>query len=135
MFGRFFILFWLDKLNKPFIYVRSDRKKHGRKNSVEGYFKNNQKVIVIEDLISTGKSSLEACDSLIEENLKVKGLVSIFNYNFDISKKNFQSKQINYYSLCSYNFLIEYAAEENYISKSEVEQLEKWRSDPENWNK
>ena len=88
-----------DKLNKPFIYVRSDRKKHGRKNSVEGYFKNNQKVIVIEDLISTGKSSLEACDSLIEENLKVKGLVSIFNYNFDISKKNFQSKQIKYLSL------------------------------------
>ena len=124
-----------DKLNKPFIYVRSDRKKHGRKNSVEGYFKNNQKVIVIEDLISTGKSSLEACDSLTAENLKVKGLVSIFNYNFDISKNNFQSKQIKYHSLCSYNFLIEYAAEENYISKSELEQLEKWRSDPENWNK
>lgn len=124
-----------NKLNKPFIYVRSDRKKHGRKNSVEGYFKNNQKVVVIEDLISTGKSSLEACDSLIAENLKVKGLVSIFNYNFDISKNNFQSKQIKYHSLCSYNFLIEYAAEENYISKSELEQLEKWRSDPENWNK
>ena len=124
-----------DKLNKPFIYVRSDRKKHGRKNSVEGYFKNNQKVLVIEDLISTGKSSLEACDSLTAENLKVKGLVSIFNYNFDISKKNFQSKQIEYYSLCSYNFLIEYAAEENYISQSELKQLEKWRSDPENWYK
>jgi orotate phosphoribosyltransferase len=124
-----------NKLNKPFIYVRAGRKKHGRKNSVEGYFKNNQKVVVIEDLISTGKSSLEACDSLIAENLKVKGLVSIFNYNFDISKNNFQSKQIKYHSLCSYNFLIEYAAEENYISKSELEQLEKWRSDPENWNK
>ena len=124
-----------DKLNKPFIYVRSDRKKHGRKNSVEGYFRNNQKVVVIEDLISTGKSSLEACDSLTAENLKVKGLVSIFNYNFDISKKNFQSKQIEYYSLCSYNFLIEYAAEENYIAQSELKQLEKWRSDPENWNK
>ena len=124
-----------DKLNKPFIYVRSDRKKHGRKNSVEGYFKNNQKVVVIEDLISTGKSSLEACDSLIEENLKVKGLISIFNYNFDVSKKNFQSKQIKYYSLCSYNFLIEYAAKQNYISDSEIEQLKKWRADPENWIK
>ena len=78
---------------------------------------------------------MEACDSLIEENLKVKGLVSIFNYNFDVSKKNFHSKQIKYYSLCSYNFLIEYAAEENYISKSEVDQLEKWRTDPENWIK
>ena len=124
-----------NKLNKPFIYVRSGRKKHGRKNSVEGYFQKNQRVIVIEDLISTGKSSLEACDSLIEENLNVQGLVSIFNYNFDISKANFESKKINYYSLCSYNFLIEYAAQQNYISRKEIDEFKKWRSDPENWNK
>ena len=92
-------------------------------------------MIVIEDLISTGKSSLEACDSLIEENLNVQGLVSIFNYNFDISKANFESKRINYYSLCSYNFLIEYAAQQNYVSSKEIDELKKWRSDPENWNK
>ena len=72
-----------NKLDKPFIYVRSDRKKHGRKNNIEGFYKKDQKVVVIEDLISTGKSSLDACDSLISENLKIKSLVSIFNYNFN----------------------------------------------------
>ena len=100
-----------NKLNKPFIYVRSGRKKHGRKNSVEGYFENNQKVVVVEDLISTGKSSLEACDSLIERGeFKYCGLMSIFNYDFDISKSNFDRMGIKYFSLCSYNFLINYAA-------------------------
>jgi len=124
-----------NKLNKPFIYVRSGRKKHGRQNSVEGFYKKNQKIVVIEDLISTGNSSIEACESLITENLNVQGLISIFNYNFDISKTNFESKNIKYYSLCSYNFLIEYAAKQNYISDSEIEQLKKWRADPENWIK
>ena len=124
-----------NKLNKPFVYVRSDRKKHGRKNSVEGYFQKNQKVVVIEDLISTGKSSLEACNSLLAEGLTIEGLVSIFNYNFDVSKKNFESKKIKYYSLCSYEFLIKFAAKQNYISEKEIQKLKSWRSDPENWIK
>ena len=124
-----------NKLNKPFVYVRSDRKKHGRKNSVEGFFQKNQKVVVIEDLISTGKSSLEACDSLLAEGLNIEGLVSIFNYNFDVSKKNFESKKIKYYSLCSYEFLIKVAAKQNYISEKEIQKLKSWRSDPENWIK
>jgi len=124
-----------NKLNKPFVYVRSDRKKHGRKNSVEGFFQKNQKVVVIEDLISTGKSSLEACDSLLAEGLTIEGLVSIFNYNFDVSKKNFESKKIKYYSLCSYEFLIKFAAKQNYISEKEIQKLKSWRSDPENWIK
>tara|TARA_Y100001958_G_scaffold26477_1_gene16735 strand:- start:1003 stop:1644 length:642 start_codon:yes stop_codon:yes gene_type:complete len=124
-----------NKLNKPFIYVRSDRKKHGRKNSVEGFFQKNQKVVVIEDLISTGKSSLEACDSLLAEGLTIEGLVSIFNYNFDVSKKNFESKKIKYYSLCSYELLIKFAAKQNYISEKEIQKLKSWRSDPENWIK
>jgi len=124
-----------NKLNKPFVYVRSDRKKHGRKNSVEGYFQKNQKVVVIEDLISTGKSSLEACDSLLAEGLTIEGLVSIFNYNFDVSKKNFESKKIKYYSLCSYELLIKFAAKQNYISEKEIQKLKSWRSDPENWIK
>ena len=124
-----------NKLNKPFIYVRSDRKKHGRKNSVEGFFQKNQKVVVIEDLISTGKSSLEACDSLLAEGLNIEGLVSIFNYNFDVSKKNFESKKIKYYSLCSYELLIKFAAKQNYISEKEIQKLKSWRSDPENWIK
>ena len=122
-----------NKLNKPFIYVRSGRKKHGRKNCVEGYFENNQKVVVVEDLISTGNSSLEACESLREENLNILGLMSIFNYDFDVSKSNFVSRGIKYLSLCSYNFLINYALEENFISNDELEKLKKWRSDPENW--
>ena len=124
-----------NKLNKPFIYVRSDRKKHGRKNSVEGFFQKNQKVVVIEDLISTGKSSLEACNSLLAEGLTIEGLVSIFNYNFDVSKKNFESKKIKYYSLCSYELLIKFAAKQNYISEKEIQKLKSWRSDPENWIK
>ena len=124
-----------NKLNKPFVYVRSDRKKHGRKNSVEGFSQKNQKVVVIEDLISTGKSSLEACDSLLAEGLTIEGLVSIFNYNFDVSKKNFESKKIKYYSLCSYELLIKFAAKQNYISEKEIQKLKSWRSDPENWIK
>ena len=124
-----------NKLDKPFIYVRSDRKKHGRKNNIEGFYKKNQKVVVIEDLISTGKSSLDACDSLISENLKIKSLVSIFNYNFDISEENFKSKKIEYFSLCSYNYLINYALENNFFSSSEIDELRKWRNDPINWNR
>ena len=124
-----------NKLDKPFIYVRSDRKKHGRKNNIEGFYKKDQKVVVIEDLISTGKSSLDACDSLISENLKVKSLVSIFNYNFDISEENFKSKKIQYFSLCSYNYLIDYALENNFFSSSEIDELRKWRNDPINWNR
>ena len=124
-----------NKLDKPFIYVRSDRKKHGRKNNIEGFYKKDQKVVVIEDLISTGKSSLDACDSLISENLKIKSLVSIFNYNFDISEENFKSKKIEYFSLCSYNYLINYALENNFFSSSEIDELRKWRNDPINWNK
>lgn len=123
-----------NKLDKPFIYVRSDRKKHGRKNNIEGFYKKDQKVVVIEDLISTGKSSLDACDSLISENLKIKSLVSIFNYNFDVSEENFKSKKIQYFSLCSYNYLIDYALENNFFSSSEINELRKWRNDPINWN-
>ena len=124
-----------NKLNKPFVYVRADRKKHGRKNSIEGFYKKSQKVVVIEDLISTGNSSLEACQSLISENLKIKGLISIFNYNFEISKLNFESKNISYSSLCSYNYLIDYAVKNNYVSDVELTKLIKWRNNPQEWNK
>ena len=124
-----------NQLNKPFIYVRADRKKHGRKNSIEGFFEKSQKVVVIEDLISTGNSSLEACQSLISENLKIKGLISIFNYNFEISKLNFESKNISYSSLCSYNYLIDYAVKNNYVNDVELTQLIKWRNNPQEWNK
>ena len=124
-----------NKLKKPFVYVRADRKKHGRKNSIEGFYEKSQKVVVIEDLISTGNSSLEACQSLISENLKIKGLISIFNYNFEISKLNFESKNISYSSLCSYNYLIDYAVKNNYVNDVELTQLIKWRNNPQEWNK
>ena len=124
-----------NKLNKPFVYVRADRKKHGRKNSIEGFYEKSQKVVVIEDLISTGNSSLEACQSLISENLKIKGLISIFDYNFEISKLNFESKNISYSSLCSYNYLIDYAVKNNYVSDVELTQLIKWLNNPQEWNK
>ena len=123
-----------NKLNKPFIYVRADRKKHGRKNNIEGFYNEYQKVVVIEDLISTGKSSINACESIITENLQIMGLISIFDYNFDVSKTNFKSKNIDYYSLSSYNFLIEYAFQNNLLKASEIDELKKWRNDPINWN-
>ena len=77
------------ELNKPFIYVRSNPKGHGRKNMIEGYFHESSKVVVIEDLISTGSSSLKACNSLKNEGLNLQGMVSIFNYDFELSKNNF----------------------------------------------
>ena len=124
-----------NQLNKPFIYVRADRKKHGRKNSIEGFYEKSQKVVVIEDLISTGNSSLDACQAIISENLKITGLISIFDYNFEIAKLNFESKNILYSSLCSYNYLIDYAVKNNYINYDELTQLIKWRNNPEKWNK
>ena len=124
-----------DKLKLPFIYVRPEPKKHGQKNQIEGHLNSKLPVLVIEDLISTGNSSLEACQSLISENLKIKGLISIFNYNFEISKLNFESKNISYSSLCSYNYLIDYAVKNNYVSDVELTQLIKWRNNPQEWNK
>jgi len=123
-----------DTLNLPFIYVRPESKKHGRKNQIEGSFQKNQNVVVIEDLVSTGKSSIAAVNALRESQLKVKGMISIFTYGFEISKSNFNENKIEFNSLSSYEVLLEQALNTNYINEKEFQTLSDWRDNPENWN-
>tara|TARA_B100000575_G_scaffold190921_1_gene154008 strand:+ start:148 stop:789 length:642 start_codon:yes stop_codon:yes gene_type:complete len=123
-----------DILNLPFIYVRPESKKHGRKNQIEGGFEKNQNVVVIEDLISTGKSSIAAVNALRESQLRVKGMISIFTYGFEISKSNFNENKIEFNSLSSYEVLLEQALKTNYINEKEFQALSDWRDNPENWN-
>jgi len=122
-----------DLMNLPFIYVRPNSKKHGRKNQIEGQFSKSQKVVVIEDLISTGNSSLMAIDALRSEDLEIKGMISIFTYGFDISYNNFKEKNIEFCSLSSYDFLLEQALDINYISDEEYEILKGWKNNPSKW--
>lgn len=122
-----------DMMNLPFIYVRPNSKKHGRKNQIEGQFSKSQKVVVIEDLISTGNSSLMAIDALRSEDLEIKGMISIFTYGFDISYNNFKEKNVEFCSLSSYDFLLEQALDINYISDEEYEILKDWKNNPSKW--
>ena len=121
-------------LSLPFVYVRPEPKKHGRKNQIEGYFQKGQKVVVIEDLISTGGSSLQAVDALKEAELDVKGLMAIFSYNFEVSKENFKSKGIDLFTLSNYEVLIQQAIKSNYINEDEIETLKNWQENPAIWN-
>ena len=121
------------QLNKPFIYIRSSKKQHGRKNSIEGGFIKGQKVIVIEDLISTGMSSIKACNSVIENQLELLGLVSIFTYGFNEAVNNFKNEKIINYSLSSYDYLIKEAVNMKKIDEKEINMLFNWKEDPKKW--
>ncbi|WP_438977080.1 orotate phosphoribosyltransferase [Polaribacter sp.] len=122
------------ELGVPFVYVRPEPKKHGRKNQIEGYLESGQNVVVIEDLISTGKSSLNAVDALKEEGAVVKGMVAIFSYGFEIASNNFKEKNISLKTLSNYENLLEQALDSNYISDKELVTLQSWRSNPSEWN-
>ena len=122
------------KLDLPFVYVRPEAKKHGRKNQVEGKVMQNQKVVVIEDLISTGMSSLNAVKALKDLNLNILGMIAIFTYDFQISKINFSKENIHLDSLCDYSLLLKKAVETEYISEKNLETLSAWNRDPENWS-
>jgi orotate phosphoribosyltransferase len=122
-----------DKLGLPFIYVRSGAKEHGLGNQIEGYFEKGQKVVVIEDLISTGGSSLNAVDALRESGCDVLGMVAIFTYEFKKATDAFESGNCSLNALSNYSILIETALRTGYIGQAEVETLKKWRSDPGNW--
>lgn len=122
------------ELGVPFIYVRPEPKKHGRKNQIEGYLESGQNVVVIEDLISTGKSSLNAVLALKEEGAVVKGMVAIFSYEFDIASENFKNGNVNLTTLSNYSHMLEQAVDSKYITDKELETLQKWREDPGNWN-
>jgi orotate phosphoribosyltransferase len=122
-------------LNVPFIYVRPEPKKHGRKNQIEGYLEKNKNVVVIEDLISTGKSSLNAVRALKEEGAEVKGMVAIFSYGFDIANENFTKENVKLNTLSDYDHLLEQSLDSNFISENELKTLQKWRSNPGAWKK
>lgn len=122
------------ELGKPFVYVRSEEKKHGLTNQIEGEIKSGQSVVVIEDLVSTGKSSLIAVNALREKGCDVKGMVAIFTYNLDVAKKNFEDADVVLRTLTNYDRLIEVAKEEEYIKDSAMESLAKWRENPEKWS-
>ena len=123
-----------EKLNLPFIYVRPEAKKHGRQNQIEGEVSKGKKIIVIEDLISTGKSSLNAVKALREAELDVLGMIAIFTYDFEISKNNFLKDSVKLNTLSNYSELLKKAVEINYVSKKDIETLEKWNKSPESWS-
>ena len=120
-------------LGLPFTYVRSSAKGHGRQNLIEGEAVSGQRVVVIEDLISTGKSSLQAVEALRAVGCNVVGLVSIFTYGLEIATKNFAEAKCPFFSLCNYDALIKVAVTNGYVLESDMALLEKWRRDPENW--
>lgn len=122
-----------EELGLPFIYVRSSAKAHGMGNQIEGHFTPGQKVVVIEDLISTGGSSLKAVEALREANLEVKGLVAIFTYGFNVAEQNFKDAKCDFKTLTDYDILIQKAVENEYISENDVNSLREWKSNPSEW--
>ncbi len=121
------------ELGVPFVYVRPEPKKHGRKNQIEGHLENGQNVVVIEDLISTGKSSLDAVKALKEADVNVKGMVAIFSYGFELARENFTKSNIELSTLSNYEFLLEQALDSKYITSEELRTLEDWRVSPSTW--
>ena len=121
-------------LGLPFIYVRPEAKSHGRQNQIEGFVESGQNVVVVEDLISTGKSSLNAVKALEAANVNVKGMVAIFSYGFDVSKKNFEAANVELHTLSNYENLLEQALETMYINSKEQEVLALWNDNPSEWN-
>ena len=122
-----------DKLGLPFIYVRSGAKEHGLGNQIEGYYEQGQKVVVIEDLISTGGSSLNAVKALREAGCEVLGMVAIFTYEFKKASDGFATENCTLNTLSNYSVLVDTAVKTGFIGKEEVETLKKWRVDPSTW--
>ena len=123
-----------EELGLPFVYVRPEPKKHGRKNQIEGHLEKGQNVVVVEDLISTGKSSLAAVDALKSAGATVKGMVAIFSYGFEVSKKNFDENKLDLYTLSNYENLLEQALDTNFINEKESNMLSQWNANPSEWS-
>lgn len=124
-----------DLLNLPFVYVRSKPKEHGLGNQIEGALEAGKKVVVIEDLISTGMSSMQAVEALQLAGAEVIGICSVFNYGFEIAKTLFESKKIKMISLSNYDALVELAFEKNLILEKDRISLQQWRTNPSEWGK
>ena len=121
-------------LGLPFVYVRPEAKKHGRQNQIEGYVQKGQNVVVVEDLISTGKSSLNAVKALKDAEVNVKGMVAIFSYGFEVANNNFEKENVTLHTLSNYENLLEQALDTHYINKKELETLSQWNANPSEWN-
>ncbi|HNQ67795.1 MAG TPA: orotate phosphoribosyltransferase [Bacteroidales bacterium] len=124
-----------DALQKPFVYIRSQAKDHGMGNQIEGKLDPNQKVLVIEDLISTGGSSLSAVKAVREANCEVIGMAAIFTYNFKKAIDAFEEANVKLVTLSNYEALIDHAIETGYVSQADLNLLKEWRLDPGNWKK
>ncbi|MDM1499974.1 orotate phosphoribosyltransferase [Myroides odoratimimus] len=123
-----------EALELPFVYVRPEPKKHGRQNQIEGQLEAGKSVIVIEDLISTGKSSLQAVDALKENGANILGMAAIFTYEFQVAEDNFKNAGIELTTLSNYSSLLENAVNQKYISDSDLDTLQEWRKNPAEWN-
>ena len=120
-------------LEAPFIYVRPEPKSHGRKNQIEGELQADKKVLVIEDLISTGKSSLNAVKALKKEGIDVLGMLGLFDYGFALAVDNFKAENIQLHTLSNYDHLIVAAEKSNYIKTEDIALLQSWRTAPADW--
>ncbi len=123
------------EMGLPFAYVRSSQKEHGLSNQIEGVVESGQRVVVIEDLISTGGSSMAAVDALREVGCNVKAIIAIFNYGFEVATKRFKDAKCRMLSLSNYDTLVDYAVASDLLKKEDHSSLKKWRVDPENWKK
>jgi orotate phosphoribosyltransferase len=123
-----------EHMGLPFVYVRPEPKKHGRQNQVEGFLQKGQNVVVVEDLISTGNSSLLAVEALKEAGANVKGMVAIFTYGFDVATENFKKADVELNTLADYEHLLHLAVAKNYITEKEIKTLQEWRESPSTWN-
>ena len=122
-----------DYLDLPFVYVRPEPKSHGRKNQIEGHLEANQTVVVIEDLISTGMSSLNAVKALRDQNANIQGMVAVFTYGFDQAVKNFENNKVELHTLGNYTHLMEQASLTGYIQEDQLNTLMEWRKSPSTW--
>ena len=122
------------ELGVPFVYVRPEAKKHGRQNQIEGFLESGSNVVVVEDLISTGMSSLLAVDALNAANVNVKGMIAIFTYGFDVALENFKKANVDLTTLSDYENMLTQAHKDDYISKKELDTLSEWRQSPSTWN-
>lgn len=121
------------ELGLPFVYVRSSSKGHGLQNQIEGDLQEGQSVVVIEDLVSTGNSSLKAVEALREAGANVKGMLAIFTYGFDVAAQNFEKANCKLTCLCDYDVMLEKALEEDYITQNQIASLQEWRNSPSTW--
>ena len=124
-----------NEMGLPFVYVRPEPKKHGRKNQVEGFIEKGANVVIIEDLVSTGNSSLIAVEALREMDVNVKGMLAVFTYGFQLAKDNFEKANVELTTLSNYQYLIDEALKKGYIDEKELDTLKDWVKAPDLWKK